>query len=545
MAEYDFIIIGSGTAGSVIAGRLGEDPSLNILVVEAGGTDRWPIITMPGALPFVYQSKRLGWQIQSGPEPFLDGRIIDEKAGKVIGGGSSINAMIVNRGNPMDFEGWAADGLDTWNWSHVLPYFKKFETFIDGEDPWRGGTGPMKIGRCRAAHKLFDSWLEAGEQAGFEVTPDHNGEKQEGFHIAQSFIHNGERWSAARGYLRPALERGNVHLLSKTLVNRIVIENGEAIGIEIANGNESQIITCLREVILCAGTMNSPKIMMLSGIGDPADLAPHGIKLEVESKSVGKNLQNHPGVDVQYLTDMKDSLTNHLRPIDKVRIGLEWGLARKGLGGDNFFEAGAFLRTRNDVSFPNMQYEFLPLTRKLVNGKLIPIAGFQVWMDLSRPLSRGYVSLKSANPLDNPNVVFNTYEERQDLLDMVDGVKLARDIVSQNAFAKYVKGEFNPGYEISSDSEIEEFVKQRTGTSYHPSGTLRMGTDPEAVVDEQARVNGVTRLRVVDASIIPRVTTGNLNAPVLMMAEKISDAILGKSSPPSQAGFSFVERVER
>lgn len=543
MAEYDYIIIGSGTAGSVIAGRLSEDPDVHVLVVEAGGTDRWPIITMPGALPFVYQSKRLGWHIQSGPEPFLGGRTIDEKAGKVIGGGSSINAMIVNRGNPMDYQGWADDGLSTWDWAHVLPYFRKFESFVEGENAWRGGSGPMHISRCRAAHKMFDVWLEAGNQAGFETTPDHNGEKQEGMHIAQSFTYKGERWSAARGYLRPALKRGNVTLMSNTMVNKVVLENGRAVGIEIAHGNSSQNIRCTREVIVSAGAMNSPKLLMLSGIGNPDELRPLGIQVNVASKNVGENLQNHPGVDVQYLTDAKDSMTSQLGIMGRARIGLEWGLFRKGLGADNFFEGGAFLRTRDNVTFPNMQYEFLPLTRQLVNGKLIPIAGFQVWMDLSRPLSRGKVSLRSANPADNPSVVFNTYSERQDLIDMIDGVKLAREIVRQQAFAKYTKGEFNPGFDVQSDSDLEAFVRSRTGTSYHPSGALRMGTDAAAVVDEQGRVNGVDALRVIDASIMPRVITGNLNAPVLMMAEKIADQIRGRKLEPSTAGFYFEEKT--
>lgn len=543
MVDYDYIIIGSGTAGSVLAGRLSEDPSLQILVIEAGGSDRSPIITMPGALPFVYQSKRLGWHIKSGPEPQLDGRTIDEKAGKVVGGGSSINAMIVNRGNPMDYQGWADEGLNTWDWAHVLPYFKKFENFAEGASDWRGSEGPMHISRARAAHKLFDAWLEAGNQAGFATTPDHNGFKQEGMHIAQTFTHNGERWSAARGYLRTAMARGNVALLKNTTVSKVLIEKGKALGVEISAGNEKQVLTCSREVLLCAGAMNSPKLLMLSGVGNPDELRPLGIEVKVESREVGENLQNHPGVDIQFSTEPKDSMTSQLGLIGRARIGLDWALRRKGLGGDNFFEGGAFLRTRSNVSFPNMQYEFLPLTRKLVNGKLIPIPGFQVWMDLSRPLSRGRVALRSADPKVNPSVVFNTYSAYQDLVDMVDGVKLAREIVAQSALSKYATGELTPGLATQSTAELEAFVRSRTGTSYHPCGALRMGVDVGAVVDEQGRVNGVACLRVVDASIMPKVITGNLNAPVLMMAEKIADDIRGKSLPPSNTGFHFQERL--
>jgi len=537
---YDYVIVGAGSAGCVLAARLTEDPGTTVLLIEAGGSDRNPIIVMPGAIPFAYQSKKINWGIQSGPEPGLHGRTIDEKAGRVIGGSGSINAMIVNRGNPMDFQGWAAEGLEDWDWAHVLPYFRKMETFEEGANPWRGGEGPLRIKRARAAHKLFDVYLRAGEQAGFDVTPDHNGYKQEGLHIAQSFIHDGVRWTSSRAYLRPALGRPNLTLIKKALVTRVVIESGRAVGVEVSERGQRRVLRAKREVLLSAGAMNSPKLLMLSGVGDPDALRAVGVTPSVESRQVGQNLQNHPGVDLQFSTRDEDSLTSELGLIGQARLAAEWALLRRGRGADHYFEAGAFLRTRDDVDFPNMQYEFLPLTRKLVNGKLVPIPGFQFWFDLSRPESRGEIALRSNDPRDNPSVVFRTYSDPRDLADMVDGVRLARELVHQAAWEGIRQDEITPGVDVNSDSEIADFVRQRTGTSYHPSCACRMGVDDAAVVDSECRVNGVEGLRVVDASVMPRVTTGNLNAPTVMIAEKIADRIRGRDPlPPSDAGFFY------
>ena len=326
--------------------------------------------------------------------------------------------------------------------------------------------------------------------------------------------------------------------MKNTFVKRIVIEHGEARGIEIANNGNSRVITSEGEVILCAGAFNTPKLLMLSGVGDADELRKHGIDVVADVREVGRHLQNHPGVDVQYTTNDEDSLTSELSAFGRVKLGADWILRKKGLGTSNFFETGAFLRTRDDVAFPNMQYEFLPLARQLINGKLVPIPGFQFWMDLSRPESRGEVTLRSANSADPPSIVFKHLEARPDRKDLVDGVRLARTMIRQPVWDTYRGQELRPGPDVISDSDIETFIRQRTGTSYHPSGTCRMGADAEAVVDIQARVKAVQRMRVVDASIMPRVVTGNLNAPVMMMAEKISDRILGKPSlPPSDAPY--------
>jgi choline dehydrogenase len=536
--QFDYIVVGAGAAGCVVASRLSEEPSVRVLLIEAGGSDRNPILAMPAALPFVYQHRQIQWGYRSGPEPELGGRTIDEKTGRVLGGSTSINAMICNRGNPMDFDGWADDGLNDWDFAHCLPYFRKLETFADGPDAWRGGEGPMRISRCKAGHKLYDTFLRGGEQAGFEVTPDHNGYRQEGLHVAQSFIHDGVRWSASRAYLRPAHNRSNLMILPKTLVRRVVVEDGAATGVEVRDGAASRVITCEREVVLCGGAINTPQLLMLSGVGDPDQLRTHGIAIVAEARAVGRNLQNHPGVDLQFATQREDSLVSELDALGQVKLGADWVLRKKGLGTTNFFETGAFLRTRNSVAFPNVQYEFLPLRRAVRGGKIVAVPGFQFWMDLSRPESRGSVTLRSSDPAEHPSIVFNHLAVRQDVVDLIDAIRLARRMTRQPAWERYRAEEVVPGPEMESDADLERFLREKVGTSYHPSGTCRMGVDAHAVVDGEAKVRAVARLRIVDASIMPRVVTANLNAAVLMMAEKVSDLIRGKAAlAPADAPY--------
>ncbi len=535
---FDYVVVGAGPAGCVVAVRLAEDPETRVLLVEAGKPARGLSVTMPAALPLAYQRTDIQWGYESGPEPHLDGRTVDEKAGKVVGGSSSINAMIFNRGNPMDYDGWTDAGLPDWDYAHCLPYFKRIETFDEGANEWRGGDGPLKVSRCRADHKLFEVFLRSGEQAGFEIAEDHNGYRQEGLHIAQAFIHRGLRWNANRGYLQPALEQPNLQLLTHALVEKALIENGRAVGVVISGPAGRRVIRAQREVILSAGAYNSPKLLMLSGIGDADHLRGHGIDVLAHIPAVGRHLENHPGVDVQFATRQEDSLTSQIGLVGRGMLGARWLLTRKGLGASNLFEAGAFLRTRDDVAWPNMQYEFLPLTRQLRGGKLVPVPGYQFWMDLSRPASRGAVTLRSADPAEPPSIVFNHLADPQDVRDLVAGIRLARDLNQQAAWNPYRGEEISPGAGAVTDDDLAAYLKRRTGTSYHPLGTCRMGAGDDAVTDGEGRVRAVAGLRVVDASIMPRNVTGNLNAAIIMLAEKITDRIRGRDSlAPSHAGY--------
>lgn len=532
---FDVVIVGAGVAGCVLAARLTEDPGRRVLLIEAGGSDRSPVIQMPAAVPFAYASPRFGWGWESGPEPHLGGRTIDEKRGRVLGGTSSINAMIFNRGNPLDFEGWAQAGLTGWSFDRCLPYFKRMETFADGADAWRGGDGPLKVSRCRPGERVHECFFRAGEQAGHAIAADHNGERQEGLHVAQAYIHEGRRWSAANAYLRPATGRPNLTVVTGATVERVVLDRGRAVGVALRGPARTEVVEA-GEVILAAGAFASPKLLMLSGVGDADHLADVGVPLAVPLPGVGRNLENHPGVNIQYRTSRADSVVRHLGPLGQVRLAVEWAFLRRGLGTTNFFEAGAFLRTRPDLAWPNVQFEFLPLLRYMRNGRLHAEPGFTFWMDLSRPASRGRVSLRSPNPAAPPRIVFDHLADREDRRDLVDGVKLARDLVAQPAWDGVRGEEVLPGPGVRTDREIDAWLTQAVGSSYHPGGTCRMGVDDGAVVDAEARVRGVEGLRVIDASIMPRTVTANLSAAIYMMAEKLSDTIRGRPPlPPDPA----------
>ncbi|WP_449433305.1 choline dehydrogenase [Pseudomonas putida] len=533
--QFDYIIIGAGTAGSIMAARLSEDSSTSVLLVEAGGSDRSLIVAMPAAVPFAYQKKTYGWGYESGPEPHIGDRMLDEKRGKIIGGSSSINAMIFNRGNPLDYEGWAASGLKSWGYDQVLPYFRKMERYSEGTDAWRGGDGPMKITRCKAQHGMFERFLRSGEQAGHHMTTDHNGYRQEGLHISQTLIGDGYRWTTARGYLYPAYARPNLKVWTGAMVHKVLVEQGMAVGVEVQHQGRVKTVGARKEVILCAGAFNTPKLLMLSGIGPADELRKHGIEVKHAVEAVGRNLENHVAASVQYSASAEHSLASEFDLLKRAQLGLNWLLMKKGLGATSFYETGAFLRTRDDIPYPNLQFEFLPFMRAVYRGRLKATAGLMIYFQGCRPANHGRVTLTSADPLAAPSIIVNHLAEQQDLQDLVDGVRLAREMVAQPAWDGVRGQEIKPGIEITSQKDLEAYIKADLGTCYHPCGTCRMGVEPEAVTDESGRVKAVKNLRVVDASIIPRILTGNISAAVMMIAEKITHEMLGNAPLPETA----------
>lgn len=524
-AEPDYIIVGSGPAGCVLAARLTEDAGTRVLLLEAGGTDRKLTIAMPAAIPFVYQDRSIQWGEFAGPEPHLTGPGIDEKRGRVLGGSSSINAMIFNRGNPRDFDGWKAMGLPGWGWKDVLPYFKRMERFPEGDSATRGKDGPLSVIRAPAAHKLFDVFMRSGEQAGYRRPDDHNSGDQEGIHIAQVLIDRGRRCSASYAYLRPNLHRPNLSVRTGAHVHRLIVENGRAIGVELVGGEK---LHAGKEVLVAASTIGAAKLLLLSGIGPADELRSLGIKVIADQPNVGRNLENHPGVNLQYSARHEDSLVSQLGPLGQARLALEWLTAKRGLGASNFFEAGAFVKTHKDADYANLQLEFLPLARRVIEGKVKVLPGFQLWMDLSRPKSRGHVKLRSADPKQPPEIVFNHLSHEDDCKDIVRAVRLARDLFAQSAWDGIRGAELNPTSDLRTDSEILNWARKSIGTSYHPSGTCRMSASPrDGVVDAECRVHGLDGLRVVCAAVIPRIVTGNLSASTYMIAEKIADTLWG------------------
>ena len=530
MLEADFVIIGSGSAGSAMAYRLSEDGKHSVIVIEFGGTDMGPLIQMPSALSIPLNMSLYDWGFASEPEPHLGGRVLATPRGKVIGGSSSINGMVYVRGHAHDFDHWAEQGATGWGFADVLPYFKRMEDSDDGEDGWRGHGGPLHVQRGARKNPLYGAFVEAGRQAGFELTDDYNGSKQEGFGPMEQTIQGGRRWSAANAYLKPALKRKNVSLL-KGFARRVVIENQRAIGVEIEANKQIQVVKARREVIVAASSINSPKILMLSGIGPGADLQENGIQVVADRPGVGANLQDHLELYIQQEATKPITLNSVLNPFSKALIGAQWLFFKTGLGATNHFEAAAFVRSQAGVDYPDIQYHFIPAAVRYDGKAAAKSHGFQAHVGPMRSKSRGSVTLRSPDARAKPVIRFNYMSHPDDWSEFRHCIRLTREIFGQKAFDAFRGQEISPGSHVQSDDELDAFIRDHAESAYHPCGTCRMGRadDLTSVVDPECRVIGVEGLRVADSSIFPRVTNGNLNAPSIMTGEKASDHILGRT----------------
>ncbi|RJT33428.1 choline dehydrogenase [Mesorhizobium waimense] len=530
MLEADFVIIGSGSAGSAMAYRLSEDGKNSVIVIEFGGTDLGPLIQMPSALSIPLNMSLYDWGFASEPEPHLGGRVLATPRGKVIGGSSSINGMVYVRGHARDFDHWAEEGATGWGFADVLPYFKRMENSDGGEDGWRGKSGPLHVQRGPRRNPLYGAFVEAGRQAGFELTDDYNGAKQEGFGPMEQTIRGGRRWSAASAYLKPALKRKNVSLL-KGFARRVIIENQRAIGVEIEAHKQIQVVKARREVIVAASSINSPKILMLSGIGPGAHLQENGIQVVADRPGVGRNLQDHMELYIQQESTKPITLNSVLNPFSKALIGAQWLFFKTGLGATNHFEAAAFVRSQAGVDYPDIQYHFIPAAVRYDGKAAATSHGFQAHVGPMRSKSRGSITLRSPDPKSKPVIRFNYMSHPDDWTEFRHCIRLTREIFGQKAFDGFRGKEISPGSHVQSDEDLDAFIRDHAESAYHPCGTCKMGRadDQSSVVDPECRVIGVEGLRVADSSIFPRVTNGNLNAPSIMTGEKAADHILGRT----------------
>ena len=529
--RYDFVIVGGGSAGCAMANRLSADPSNRVLVLEAGRRD-WKadvVIHMPAALSMGIGNRFYDWMYESEPEPEMGGRRVYHARGKVLGGSSSINGMIFQRGNPMDYDRWAATpGCEAWDWANCLPYFKRMETCIAGADDWRGGEGPLKLERGPATSPLFQAFFEAVQQAGHPMTPDVNGYRQEGFNAFDRNVYRGRRLSAARAYLHPVLHRKNLDLWTKAHATRLVMDGTRVTGVEVSHRGRNRTVEAA-EVISCSGAINTPQLLQLSGIGPAGVLSDAGVTPVVDLPGVGENLQDHLEVYVQYACNEPVSLAPQLAQWRKPWIGLQW-LFRRGPGASNHFEAGGFLRSNDDVPWPNLMFHFLPIAIRYDGSVSTEGHGYQFHIGPMFSNSRGWVRIQSDDPFQKPKMLFNYLSTTEDRREWAEAIEVARNIMGQPAFERYNGGEISPGPDVAGDEAILEWVRKDAETALHPSCTARMGTDEMAVVDPTTmRVHGTQGLRVVDASVMPTLTNGNIYAPVMMIAEKAADLILGNT----------------
>ncbi|MEZ5924041.1 MAG: choline dehydrogenase [Hyphomicrobiaceae bacterium] len=534
MSETDYIVVGAGSAGSALAYRLAEAGKHRITLVEHGGTDIGPFIQMPSALSYPMNMSLYDWGFHTEPEPHLGGRRLVTPRGKVIGGSSSINGMVYVRGHAEDFDTWEQMGAKGWGYRHVLPYFKRQETSHGGQAGWRGEAGPMHVHRGALRNPLYKAFIEAGRQAGYGVSEDYNGERQEGFGAMEMTVHKGRRWSVANAYLRPAFKTGRVRIV-RAFARRVVFEGRRAIGVEVERGGRIEVLKARREVIVSASAINSPRLLKLSGIGPASELSRFGIGVVADRPGVGENLQDHLEVYLQAACKQPVTLHSHLNLFSKGLIGLRWLLFKNGLGATNHFESCGFIRSAAGVKYPDIQYHFLPAAIRYDGRSAAKSHGFQVHVGPMRSKSRGNIRLRSPDPKTPPAIQFNYMSHADDWRDFRTAIRLTREIFAQPALTPYFQYEIQPGSKAQSDADIDAFVKEHVESAYHPCGTCRMGAadDPRAVVDPECRVIGVEGLRVADSSVFPQVTNGNLNAPSIMTGEKAADHILEREPLPA------------
>ena len=542
--EFDYVIVGAGSSGCVLADRLTEDGRNSVLLLEYGGSDRSIFVQMPSALSIPMNSEKYDWRFYSEPEPGLGGRQLHTPRGKVLGGSSSINGLVYVRGNAQDFERWESEGATGWNYASVLPYFRRAEKRAAGGNDYRGDEGPLQTRYGTLANPLHAAWLEAGRQAGYASTDDINGYQQEGFgRLDMTVGEDGRRCSTANAYLRPAMRRPNLAVKTAALAMRIIFDGRRAIGVEYRQGETTHRAVARREVIVSAGPINSPKLLKLSGVGPAAELREHGIEVVADRPGVGENLQDHIEFYFQVACTQPVTLYSSMGPFARAMIGVRWILRKDGLGATNHFETGGFIRSRAGVPYPDIQFHFLPLAVTYDGSSLAKEHGFQAHVGPMRSKSRGYVKLRSNDARAKPRIRFNYLSHPDDLAEFRAGLRLAREIFAQKAFDPYRGREIQPGKDVQTDDEIDSFVRSKVESAYHPCCSCKMGrsSDATAVVDPEGRVYGLEALRVIDSSVMPSITTGNLNAPTIMLAEKMADHVLGRAPlPPSAAPFHVV-----
>ena len=526
--HYDYIIVGAGSAGCVLANRLSEDSSNKVLLLETGGSDKSIFIKMPTALSIPMNTDKYAWQFHTQPEPYLDNREMHCPRGKVLGGSSSINGMVYVRGHAKDFDEWQQHGANGWDYQSCLPYFQKAESFYLGENTYRGGKGPLGVNNGNEMQNpLYTTFIKAGVEAGYASTDDYNASQQEGFGPMHMTVKNGVRSSASREYLDPVKSRSNLTVITGALAQKVILDGKKATGIEYKVNDNVQTAHAAKEVVLSAGPIGSPHILQLSGIGDKDILKKAGVEVKHHLPGVGQNLQDHLEFYFQYKCKQPITLNGKLGLISKGLIGAKWLLTRKGLGATNHFESCAFIRSKPGVEWPDIQYHFLPAAMRYDGRSAFAGHGFQVHVGHNKPKSRGSVTIQSSNPEQPPQILFNYLQHKDDIEGFRACVRLTRDIIEQSAFDDYRDEEIQPGKHIQTDEEIDAFVRQAVESAYHPSCSCKMGEDDMAVVNSNTQVHGIESLRVVDSSIFPTVPNGNLNAPTIMVAEKAADIILG------------------